>query len=169
MFLERFVCLFFAREVVEVPEDSPEAKKWPLWKPEAEAEATPQDTTQVESSTATITSGSESLPNVTVQASQPTPTPKPSGTRPGPRKPKAKLADLPSSSAQKAKKLSTLEKSAMDWKAHISSQSESGMKDELEANRRGGGYLEKIDFLQRVEERREDVFDASKSAKRRRT
>ena len=156
----------FAREVVEVPEDSLEAKKWPLWK--SEAEATPQDTTQVDSSTVTITSGSESLP--TVQASeQSTPTSKPSGTRPGPRKPKAKLADLPSSSAQKAKKLSTLEKSAMDWKAHISSQVESGMKDELEANRRGGGYLEKIDFLQRVEERREDVFDASKSAKRRRT
>ena len=167
MFLERFVCLLFAREVVEVPEDSLEAKKWPLWKPESEATSS-QDTPQVESSTVTITSGPESLP--TIQASeQPTPTSKPSSTRPGSRKPKAKLADLPSSSAQKAKKLSTLEKSAMDWKAHISSQVESGMKDELEANRRGGGYLEKIDFLQRVEERREHVFDASKSAKRRRT
>jgi Bucentaur or craniofacial development len=54
----------------------------------------------------------------------------------------------------------------MDWRAHIESQS--GVKDELEANRRGGGYLEKMDFLHRVEERREDVFEASKSSKRRR-
>jgi hypothetical protein len=145
-----------------VPEDSPEAKKWPIWQPEAVPAdvATPKEAAQTE------VPAPESLS--TMHASQPTSTSKVAGKRPGPRKPKAKLADLPGSSTQKAKKISTLDKSAMDWQSHISSHVESGVKDELEANRRGGGYLEKVDFLRRVEERREDVFDASKSAKRRR-
>jgi hypothetical protein len=42
------------------------------------------------------------------------------------------------------------------------------MKDELEANRRGGGYLEKVEFLNRVDARKEDALEASKSTKRRR-
>jgi hypothetical protein len=74
------------------------------------------------------------------------------------------LAAIPT---QKAKKLSTLDKSAMDWRAHVQAQEGSGIKDELEANRRSGGYLEKVDFLKRVEERKEDVIEASKSTKRR--
>lgn len=53
----------------------------------------------------------------------------------------------------------------MDWQSHVST---SGLKDELEANRRGGGYLEKVEFLQRVDERKEDVIEASKTGKRRR-
>ena len=31
----------------------------------------------------------------------------------------------------------------MDWWAHINSQQDTTIKDELEANRRGGGYLQK--------------------------
>ncbi|KAJ7931217.1 bucentaur or craniofacial development-domain-containing protein, partial [Mycena leptocephala] len=84
--------------------------------------------------------------------------------RPGPRKPKTTLATIPT---QKARKLSTLEKSAMDWRAHVNAES-SDMKDELEANRRGGGYLEKVEFLNRVDARKEDTLEASKSTKRRR-
>lgn len=57
----------------------------------------------------------------------------------------------------------------MDWRAHVEGEGgSSGLKDELEANRRGGGYLEKVEFLRRVEERKEDVVEASKGGKRRR-
>jgi len=56
----------------------------------------------------------------------------------------------------------------MDWRTHVASES-SDVKDALDANRRGGGYLEKVDFLKRVQDRREDALDASKSNKRRKT
>lgn len=57
----------------------------------------------------------------------------------------------------------------MDWKAHVQAeQGKVGLQDELEANRRGGGYLEKVEFLQRVEERKEGTLEALKSGKRRR-
>jgi hypothetical protein len=64
----------------------------------------------------------------------------------------------------------------MDWKAHLESEAavtdadEGGvgtMRDELEANRRGGGYLEKVDFLDRVGARREELFEKERSLKRR--
>jgi hypothetical protein len=55
----------------------------------------------------------------------------------------------------------------MDWRAHVNSHQDETFREELEANRRGGGYLEKVDFLQRVEARKEDVLDAAKSRKRR--
>lgn len=53
----------------------------------------------------------------------------------------------------------------MDWQSHINAE---GLKSELEANRRGGGYLEKVEFLQRVDERKEDALEANKKGKRRR-
>lgn len=53
----------------------------------------------------------------------------------------------------------------MDWQKHISTD---GLTDELEANRRSGGYIEKVEFLQRVDERKEGSLEASKSNKRRR-
>jgi hypothetical protein len=56
----------------------------------------------------------------------------------------------------------------MDWSAHLNTQQDPAIKDELEANRRGGGYLEKVEFLKRVDERKEDVIDAHRSSKRRR-
>lgn len=142
-----------AREVVDVSVDSPDAKKWPLWRaPEL-------------GSTPPITSGSDAVPETMTSApSASTTSIKLPTKRPAPRKPKVSLAAIPT---QKAKKLSTLDKSAMDWRAHVQAQEGSGIKDELEANRRSGGYLEKVDFLKRVEERKEDVIEASKSTKRR--
>ncbi|PBK80567.1 hypothetical protein ARMGADRAFT_949500 [Armillaria gallica] len=134
-------------EVVEVPEDSPDAKKWPLFSESRE-----------ESSGATT-----ELPPVASGAS----TQMPPKKKPGPRKGKFSLKDLPGPSKQKPKKLTTLDKSAMDWRSHVSAEP-SSFKDELEANRRGGGYLEKIEFLERVGERREGALEASKSNKRRR-
>jgi hypothetical protein len=145
-------------EVVEVPEDSEEAKKWPRL-----------DTSELSSATSPAPDSSSSSTNVNASASssaapiQPT-TQKPATRKPpGPRKPRTSLADIPT---QKAKKITTLDKSAMDWRTHVTS---SDIKDELDANRRGGGYLEKMDFLKRVEDRREDAYEASKSNKRRRT
>ncbi|KAG2066188.1 hypothetical protein BDR04DRAFT_1082204 [Suillus decipiens] len=145
-------------EVVEVPEGSEEAKKWPRWDPsQSLSAATP---TLDSSSSTTDVSMSTSILTAPIQ-----PTAEKSAIRkpPGPRKPRTSLADIPS---QKAKKITTLDKSAMDWRTHVTS---SDIKDELDANRRGGGYLEKMDFLKRVEDRREDAYEASKSNKRRRT
>lgn len=178
--------------MIEVPEGSPEATKWPLWK---------DPTLQLEETTGVSTKASESIPPLTEQA-QTTPTPaetntisadsspsnpiaqasttstsqvsgsscvpKPPIKRPGPRKPKTALAPLPGPT--KAKKLTTLDKSAMDWERHIQTEQQAGssIKDELDANRRAGGYLEKVEFLKRVEERKEENLDAMKSSKRRR-
>ena len=38
---------------------------------------------------------------------------------------------------------------------------------ELEANRRGGGYLERVEFMERVGARREEIFEQGRSTKRR--
>jgi len=47
--------------------------------------------------------------------------------------------------------------SQMDWKKHTAGDRTIG--DELEANRKAGGYLQKKDFLERVGERRMDTFE----------
>lgn len=53
----------------------------------------------------------------------------------------------------------------MDWQSHVADGPD---QDELEANRRGGGYLEKVEFLQRVGDRKDEMLEASKGNKRRR-
>ena len=55
----------------------------------------------------------------------------------------------------------------MDWQNHIQAEQSSGLKDELEANRKAGGYLEKVQFLKRVEERKDEALENLKSTKRR--
>lgn len=45
---------------------------------------------------------------------------------------------------------------------------EAELASELEANRRGGGYLEKVNFLQRVGDRKGQAFETNKDHKRRR-
>ena len=137
---------------MEVAEGSEDARKWPLWDPSTTLESTPEATT---------------ASNATDRATAPpTPIPALAPKKPGRRRPRVQLGDIPSTSAQKAKKLTTIEKSAMDWRAH--SQDDAQLKDELDANRRGGGYLEKVEFLQRVEQRKDEAFEANKSNKRRR-
>ncbi|KAJ6616465.1 bucentaur or craniofacial development-domain-containing protein [Mycena sp. CBHHK59/15] len=143
-------------EVAEVPEDSPDAKKWSLWRSPDDSGAQP-----IPSSSAQET-GSSPLPSSSASTS--TAPARPTTKRPGPRKPRASLAEIPT---QKPRKLSTIEKSAMDWNAHLNSEPPD-LKDELDANRRGGGYLEKVEFLERVNERKESQLEASKSTKRRR-
>ncbi|CCM00722.1 uncharacterized protein FIBRA_02762 [Fibroporia radiculosa] len=154
-------------EVREVPEDSDDAKKWPLWQsPEATTMGAVPVTIATETSAESILE-STGDPAATTSATLASisKTSKPATKRPGPRRPKTALAPLPN--APKAKKLSTLDKSAMDWRAHVQTEEQSGVKDELAANRRGGGYLEKVEFLQRVDERKADVLDAGKTKRRR--
>ena len=161
-------------EVVEVPEDSTDAKKWPLWKPTGG---------QDEASAPNGDDGSGVVPKSSTGNHIPptSATPPPSAAaattkpRPGRRKPKVQLADVPSAadSRKGLKRLTTLEKSALDWKAHVGiddtpAGGESGLASELEANRRGGGYLEKVEFLQRVEDRKNQALEAKKEHKRRR-
>ncbi|KAG9311730.1 bucentaur or craniofacial development-domain-containing protein [Chiua virens] len=162
-------------EVVEVAEDSEEAKEWPWWSPHPPAsESVPVpclDQGDESGNAKGNQPASSPPPSLAVggEASTATTTttaPTSAATRPGPRKPRTVLQSIPK--ASQAKKISTLDKSAMDWRAYVSSQS-SGLKDELNVNRCGGGYLEKVDFLKRVEGRREDVFEANKMSKRRKT
>ncbi|KAF9515135.1 hypothetical protein BS47DRAFT_1342295 [Hydnum rufescens UP504] len=85
----------------------------------------------------------------------------PKTTTTGPKKAGGLSALLTS----RPKKISALEKSRLDWNEHISSES-TDVKSELEANRRGGGFLAKMDFLGRVEGRRENI-DAAKGKRKR--
>ena len=146
----------FRREVVEVPEDSEDAKKWPVW-----AESGPSN----QNTAADVVSATPNLPTpaALVDPTKLVPQPKPRG----PRKSKFVLPSLPTSSQRKAERLTTLDKSYMDWKAHISSDSAT-TKDELEANRRSGGYLGKVEFLQRVSERKDNILEETQAKKRRR-
>jgi len=147
-------------EVVEVPENSEEAKKWPRWDPsDLSSSAAAAPAPDSSSSTTDVNASASSSADPIQPPAQKSAIRKP----PGPRKPRTSLADIPT---QKAKKITTLDKSAMDWRTHVTS---SDVKDELDANRRGGGYLEKMDFLKRVQDRKEDAYEASKSNKRRRT
>ncbi|KAL6301432.1 bucentaur or craniofacial development-domain-containing protein [Sparassis latifolia] len=152
-------------ETKEVPEDSEDAKKWPRWRPpEGEDNTVYQpESSAVQSGDTTPSSNATQPPTTPTPAKPPVPA-KAAPKRPGPRKPKITLASAP----RAAKKLTTLDKSAMDWRAHVDTEGASGLKDELEANRRGGGYLEKVEFLQRVEDRKAGALEASTSKRRRR-
>ncbi|WVQ73877.1 hypothetical protein IAR50_003458 [Cryptococcus sp. DSM 104548] len=88
------------------------------------------------------------------------PAPKPKGP---PRRKRQTLEQM-SAALDKGKKMTTLEKSQMDWRSHTSSSTK--MEDELAANRRSGGYLATRDFLDRVGERKADTFDQQGSRRR---
>ena len=157
LFLDSPIPTVLPREVVQVPADSEDAKKWPLWSEPGPSSRTAADTDKPIS----LTSASPVLGN---PANEDISKPKPHG----PRKPKLVLPSLPKSSQPKAKKLSTLDKSAMDWKAHVNSDGTTTAKDELDANRRSGGYLGKVEFLQRVSDRKDDILEDNQAKKRRR-
>lgn len=160
---------FFCRDVVEVLEDSEDAKKWPRWSPRPTSDCAPASIpcSEIEKRDSPTPSSLAPAPASAVDPSpsaSTTATPTPESKRSGPRKPRTALLSIPK--ASQTKKITTLDKSAMDWRAHVASQS-SDVKDGLDANRRGGGYLEKVEFLKRVQDRREDAFEASKLSKRR--
>jgi hypothetical protein len=139
-------------EVVEVPADSEDARKWPRWTaPGPSSSSTSPPEAPTADPPPDIAPGPESAS-----------TSKPAPKRPGPRKSKIALG-APTTAAPKAKKLSTLDKSALDWQAHANADA-----DDLAVHRRGGGYLARVDFLQRVDARRSDALEASTGTKRRR-
>jgi hypothetical protein len=147
----------FPREIVQVPADSEDAKKWPL---SSESGPSNQDVADMDkptsiSSAAPVLANSDSANENSKQKTH------------GPRKSKLVLPSLPTSSKPKAKKLTTLDKSSMDWKVHVDSDGAT-TKDELEANRRSGGYLGKVEFLQRVSERKDNILEDNQAKKRRR-
>ncbi|KAF5336576.1 hypothetical protein D9611_006496 [Ephemerocybe angulata] len=160
-------------EVVEVLETSEDAKRWPRYQePSASTSLNPQ----VQPTSSSSSSPSNPLPIAPSGPSEPststpTPAPLPPKRKPGPRKPKTTLAPLPFKSAP-LKKLTTLEKSALDWAKHTaqpsSSDSVTPTAEELEAHRHGGGgYLDKVEFLNRVEERKESMLSSQSSGSKR--
>lgn len=169
------------REVVEVPLKSEEARKWARYQRPAVDMAPMDSLSRTDAANETAKASvipvassktvSSPIPDVhpttsSSSASAETSTPQtvPPKRKPGPRKPKTTLASLPSA-ASKAKKMTTLEKSAMDWSKHVTPSD----KDELEAQRHGGGgYIDKVEFLNRVEERKETMLSENSSSKRRR-
>lgn len=113
------------------------------------------------------------LPSTTIHASPVTANP-PTTSAPSTSSAPAKLpppkrpvgGGLKALTAPKPKKLSTLDKSRLDWKSHVES-SDKDARDELEANRRGGGYIEKVEFLGRVEGRVEEKREEMKGKRKR--
>ncbi|GAA5864217.1 hypothetical protein JCM3774_001259 [Rhodotorula dairenensis] len=65
----------------------------------------------------------------------------------------------------KPAKLNTLEKSKLDWSSYVSS--ETGLEDSL-AHARKDGYLDRRDFLDRVESSKEEQWDHARQAAARR-
>lgn len=154
------------REIIEVPEDSPDAAKWQRYE-EGASSADVSEPMNVSMTDLT------QLPDVTPSQ------PPPPHRRPGPRRGKVtlpgftmghKIVRTPTSphavdpAAHAANTptryktstptaLSTLDKSALDWHSHIQShtvdQSQATpLRDELDAHRRGGGsYLEKVALM----------------------
>ncbi|KAG8983558.1 hypothetical protein FRB90_005906 [Tulasnella sp. 427] len=152
-------------EIKEVQEGSAEATKWPMVvedKGDDQAggstpcTSTPADT----GASAALFPGAGPSVSVLPEArsindapplKKPTPT---SATR-RPGRPKgSSLAALVA--ATKPKKISTLEKSRLDWDAHLASTPSKEEVDELERDRKdGAGYLDRMDYLKRVDERKE--------------
>lgn len=168
------------RQIEEVPEDSVDAKKWPTWNNETVTEASEVATKPVGSGMSAVQLDSPRSTD-TIAATSPTTqsnnAPKPSlpietsvkttqVPRPGPPPKKRKtLGDIPSA---KPKKISTLDKSLMDWSSHVGSSSNQQIREELEANRRGGGFIEKVEFMERVSGRKEEGRALLAGSKRRR-
>ncbi|WVW79724.1 hypothetical protein I302_101694 [Kwoniella bestiolae CBS 10118] len=125
----------------------------------------PELTDEVSLSKETQISSSASIPNQQLPSTSadPTPPPRPKGP-PIRRKPRQSLEAM-SAALDRGKKMTTLEKSQMDWKSHTTSTT--GLSDELALNRKnGGGYLDKRDFLDRVGERRSNTFDGNNSTRK---
>lgn len=184
-----FLSFDIGRDVLEVPEDSKDAREWPLWTPAQENElelasnkaqsSQPSSISQSKTHTVLTAPPSSLGVNPDTQSSSQTQSQTPP-KRHIPRKRTNLLTSL--APKPKPKKLTTLEMSAMDWRAHVNTEESgaggldatatgdggSAIRDELEANRRAGGYLGRVGFLERVEARREELFEREKSGKRRR-
>ncbi|QRW23432.1 bucentaur or craniofacial development protein [Rhizoctonia solani] len=151
-------------EKVVVAEDAPEAQEW--CKHQATDDRGASSTTTPDISTPgsrNLTPSTSPLPLVEMKDSK---MEIPSSAKPKPpTKPRKSLSGL--AAAAKSKKLTTLDKSRLDWQSHLASATQEE-RDELERNRKAGGagYLEKVDFLARVDQRKDGVFEDSKRKRR---
>ncbi|BGP02462.1 SWR1-complex protein 5 [Rhodotorula toruloides] len=110
-------------------------------------------------------------PDAPSASASPAPVPAPSKPAPpaggAPKRKKAGgLAGVAASlGVGKPAKLNTLEKSKLDWNSFVSTQT--GLEDTL-AHARKDGYLEKRDFLDRVDARKEEGWEKARGEARRR-
>ncbi|KAG8737286.1 hypothetical protein FRC10_008376 [Ceratobasidium sp. 414] len=155
-------------EKVQVAEDSAEAANWKKRQPSTitseqtpVATGPPPSTAPASNATSTTTQSPRASSTDPIQE-MPTPT---SAKPKAVAKPRRSLSSM--AAAAKPKKLTTLEKSKLDWQSHLATVTPDE-RDELERNKQAGGtgYLEKVDFLTRVGERRESVFEDSKRKRR---
>lgn len=110
---------------------------------------------------AASTIASTSAPPLPPTASTSAPTPAPSGA---PKRRKAGgLAAMAASLGGKPAKLTTLEKSKLDWNKHVSKE---GLQDDLTKARKDG-FLDKKDFLDRAAAAKEDEYDKLRRGGRR--
>ncbi|CAE6349982.1 unnamed protein product [Rhizoctonia solani] len=147
-------------EKVAVAEDSSEAQEW------SKHQSTGDQSTNSGATPIISTPGSESsTPKTSSLETNRTDTKTPPVKPKPPTKPRRSLSNL--AAAGKSKKLTTLDKSRLDWQSHLASSTQEE-RDDLERNRKAGGagYLEKVDFLARVGERRDTVFEDGKRKRR---
>ncbi|KAI8089408.1 bucentaur or craniofacial development-domain-containing protein [Halteromyces radiatus] len=79
------------------------------------------------------------------------------------QRPKSNLSDLVSQYNIKVPKINTLEKSRLDWQGYVERE---GIKEDLKFKNKDG-YMEKVAFLQRVDDRRwNDLKQGQKQSKR---
>lgn len=145
-------------------EGSVEARKWPVMvdKGDDQVQGSASGTASPAASLAPSSSAALDA-SVPLEADLPNGSALPKKPAPVPRRPtKSKQSLAAMAAATKPKKISTLEKSRLDWNDHLTSSSSKEEVDELERNRKGAGYLDKVDFLQRVDERKEDARSAGK-------
>lgn len=159
--LEVILTAFLNRQEKEVDEDSPEAIAYfsnlSASKPTPPAPSTPTPSTSAIDALFGDSTEPSSAPSTST-----VPAPAPPPPKAAPRRPKSSLSSLASSLA-KPSKLNTLEKSKLDWSSYV--QKEDGLVDDLEKARKGG-YLEKMDFVRRTEERAEEERERLKSGRR---
>ncbi|KWU42031.1 hypothetical protein RHOSPDRAFT_36444 [Rhodotorula sp. JG-1b] len=117
-------------------------------------------------STATSTSGSAGPAGSNPPKPKPEAAPLPAAKRRKTGKGGGGLAGMAAAMGVGGKpaKLNTLEKSKLDWTLYVSS--ETGLEDSL-AHARKDGYLDRRDFLDRVEGKKSEQFDQARQASRR--
>lgn len=109
------------------------------------------------------------------QRAVPNPSISASGTKPPLRRPKKRASmfdpkpetvggkggsPLSGASKEKGPKLNTIEKSKLDWAGYVDKE---GIKEELDvAEKAKDGYLGKVDFLGRVDAKREDQLSSAR-------
>lgn len=112
-------------------------------------------------------STSSAAPSASTSAPPPsdptTAPPKPALSGAPKRKKAGGLAAMAASLGGKPAKLSTLEKSKLDWNKHVAKE---GLEDDLTKARKDG-YLDKKDFLDRAAIAKEDEYDKMRRGGRR--